>query len=200
MNSPDIDGYTLIRGDRIGAENPGGGVLTLVNKDIIYDRNGFSNRNGIELLGISVQLSNRKWLTLNNYYIPPDDPIDLSWIPLDPDSVHAGDFNGHTQLWDHIQPTDDRGEQILDWMLENNLTCLNDGTPTRINRGTGGLSTSDITLVSDSLKNKVKWSVISETTMGADHSPIVCDIKTDGIQTISNTPMRTCWKSQNINW
>ena len=35
MNPPDIDGYTLIRGDRIGAENPGGGV----NKDIIYDRN-----------------------------------------------------------------------------------------------------------------------------------------------------------------
>ena len=85
-------------------------------------------------------------------------------------------------------------------MLENNLQCLNDGTPTRINRGTGGLSTPDITFVSESLRNKAKWSVIGDNSMGSDHSPVVCEIRTEGIQTISTTPMRTRWKSNNVDW
>ena len=85
-------------------------------------------------------------------------------------------------------------------MLEQNLFCINDGSPTRINRGTGGLSTPDITCTTEGIRNSVKWTVIHETTMGSDHSPIVCEYRSRGIQTISTTPMRSRWKSKDDDW
>ena len=83
-------------------------------------------------------------------------------------------------------------------MLDNNLTCINDGSPTRINRGTEGLSVPDVTCVTDELNTKIKWSVIEETTMGSDHSPIIMEIKDGDIQTISTTPLKTRWKSKGV--
>ena len=85
-------------------------------------------------------------------------------------------------------------------MLTNNLECLNDGSPTRINRGTGGLSTPDVTCVTQDLRNKMKWNVVEETTMGSDHSPIIMELKSSGIQTISTTPLKTRWRSKDVNW
>ena len=199
-NSPDLKGYTVVRGDRIGTENPGGGLMTVIKEDTAFKFNGLSNRNGVELLGTSIHLSGKKWLTLNNLYLPPNNPIDLSWIPVEEDSIFAGDFNGHARVWDDIQPIDDRGEKIIDWMLDKNLHCLNDGSTTRINRGTAGLSTPDITCVTERIKNRAKWTVIQETTMGSDHYPIVCEYRPGGIQTISTTPMRTRWKSKDVDW
>lgn len=199
-NSPDIKGYQLYRGDRIGAENAGGGLMTVIKEGISFRKNGLRNRDGVELLGTSIHISGKKWLTLNNLYLPPNKPIDLSWIPVEQDSIFAGDFNGHARIWDNIQPTDDRGEKITDWLLEQNLFCINDGSPTRINRGTGGLSTPDITCTTEGIKNSVKWTVIHETTMGSDHSPIVCEYRPGGIQTISTTPMRSRWKSKDVDW
>ena len=119
---------------------------------------------------------------------------------MNANTIFAGDLNGHSRIWDDIQPTDGRGEQILDWMLTNNLECLNDGSPTRINRGTGGLSTPDVTCVTQDLRNKMKWNVVEETTMGSDHSPIIMELKSSGIQTISTTPLKTRWRSKDVNW
>ena len=199
-NSPVLKGYSVIRGDRIGAEFPGGGLLTVVKEDLVYKENGHCNRAGVELLSVCIHLSGKKWLTINNLYLPPKGQADLSWIPVNPDSLFAGDLNGHSKIWDDTQPTDDRGEHIVDWMLNNNLNCINDGTPTRINRGTGGLSSPDVTCVTQGLNTKMKWTVIEETTMGSDHSPIVMELKNSDIQTISTTPLKTRWKSKGVNW
>ena len=162
--------------------------------------NGHCNRDGIESLSVSIAQSKRRWLHLHNLYLPPRGDIDLSWIPVEENSIFAGDFNGHAKIWDDIQPTDDRGESIVSWMLEKNLQCLNDGSPTRINRGTGGLSTPDITCCTQSLSPKMKWAAIEETSMGSDHSPIVLELKASDIQSISTTPLRTRWKSKGVDW
>ena len=61
-------------------------------------------------------------------------------------------------------------------MLDNDLSYLNDGFPTRVNRGTAGLSTPDITFVTPSLSTKTKWNVVEETDMGSDHLPIVIEV------------------------
>ena len=34
-------------------------------------------------------------------------------------------------MWDLIQPQDQRGDEILDWILNNDLHILNDGSATR---------------------------------------------------------------------
>ena len=88
----------------------------------------------------------------------------------------------------------------MDWILQNDLTCINDGSPTRMNRGTGGMSTPDTTFVTAGLSTKTKWSVVEETNMDSDHLPIVIEVKKGDIQTIDTTPFRTRWKSRNVDW
>ena len=198
--SPSIPGYTVIRGDRKGSEYPGGGLLTLVKGNIGYKVNHHSQRGTVELLSVAIHQSGKKWLTVNNTYIPPKGEVDLSWIPVEPNSITAGDFNGHSQIWDDSQPCDSRGNQIVDWLLDNNLTCMNDGSPTRMNPGTGGMSALDITLVTPGLNTKMQWNVIDETDMGSDHLPIVFEINDGDVQTIDTTPYRTRWKSKNVDW
>jgi len=199
-SSPVLKDFSVVRGDRKGAAHHGGGLLTYISKELTFKENGHSQRGVVELLSVSIHQSGTKWITINNLYIPPRDQADLSWIPVQSNSVYAGDFNGHSQIWDEIQPTDTRGEQILDWVLENDLQCMNDGSPTRLNPGTGGFSTPDVTLVTPELGTKTKWTVIEETAMGSDHSPIVIEIKDGDIQTISTTPFRTKWKAKNVDY
>jgi len=167
--TPIIKGYAAVRGDRKGAEYPGGGLLTYIKENVVFKSNGHCQRDAIELLSVSVKTTSRKWLTINNLYIP-NGTMDLSWIPVKDNTIFAGDFNGHSQIWDEFQPSDNRGEMIIDWVLDNDLACLNDGSHTRVNRGTGGLSTPDITFVTPGLNTKSKWTTIEETDMGSDHT------------------------------
>ena len=199
-STPVIKGYAAVRGDRKGAAFPGGGLIIYIKDDIVFKSNGHCQRDAVELLSISVQRKSKKWLTINNMYIPPKAEMDLSWIPIKGDTIIAGDFNGHSRLWDDHQPCDSRGEKIIDWMLEKDLTCINDGSHTRVNRGTGGLSTPDTTFVTTGLNTKSKWSAIDETDMDSDHLPIVVEIKKSDIQTISTMPFRTRWKTKNVDW
>ena len=68
--TPFIKGYAAVRGDRKGAEYPGGGLIIYIKEDIVFKRNGHSQRHDVELLSISVKSSARKWLNINNIYIP----------------------------------------------------------------------------------------------------------------------------------
>ena len=52
-------------------------------------------------------------VNLTNVYCPPDTSLafanetlrlETDNIPVDPDSIIAGDFNAHSILWDEIQP------------------------------------------------------------------------------------------------
>ena len=58
----------------------------------------------------------------------------LSQLPTENSCFLAGDFNGHSALWDTVQPIDSRGERIEEWIADNNLICSNDGTSTCTNR------------------------------------------------------------------
>ena len=133
-------------------------------------------------------------------YCPGKDELDQSWIPVDNNSIFAGDFNGHSQIGDHIQPTDDRGEKIVDWVIQHELQCVNDRSTTRINRAIGGLSTPDITFVTRGLQTKTKWTTVKDTSMGSDYQPIIIELHKQDIQTISTTPMRSRWKSKEVDW
>ena len=51
--------------------------------------------------------------------------------------IVAGDFNGHSEVWDDHFKGDERGEDILSWATEFNMTILNNGSPTRLDPSTG---------------------------------------------------------------
>ena len=88
----------------------------------------------------------------------------------DNNRIVAGDVNAHSHVWDPHQPEDAQGHRIEDWIQGANMTCLNDGAPTRVNPATGGRSAPDVTLVSASLSGSAEWSTASN--MGSDHLPI----------------------------
>ena len=65
---------------------------------------GQCQRDNIETQSIAVQTTNKKWITITNMYCPPDGELDLSWIPIKGDTIIAGDFNGHSKIWNDFQP------------------------------------------------------------------------------------------------
>ena len=82
-----------------------------------------------------------------------------------------GDFNGHSPMWNGVQPEDERGDAMVDWVTDKHLSILNDGSATRVNRETDDGSTPDVTLCGSEWNGKVSWSV-GEPIGSSDHLPI----------------------------
>ncbi len=70
-----------------------------------------------------------------------------------------------------------RGELVEDWLLSQNASILNNGTATCVNRGTGGLSTLDVTTVSNACSTGTEWTVGEDH--GSDHLSITPTIRCD---------------------
>ena len=51
--------------------------------------------------------------------------MDLSFIYVMNSTIHASEFNGKSMLWGYVQQCDDKGYEIVDWMLETNLVYKN---------------------------------------------------------------------------
>ena len=120
-------------------------------------------------------MTQRTWLAISNLYISPLGNVGFSTeMRLDAASTNgivAGDFNGHNELWDEYVRPDARGEDILTWANEHNLSILNDGSFTRIDPSDGSLSTPDITLADPKWASKCEWGV-GECIGTSAHLPI----------------------------
>ena len=84
-------------------------------------------------------------------------------------------FQGHSQLWDALQPSDSRGYKILDWILNSHLHILNDGSATQTSRITGNVSTPYISLCGSNLLVKTFYK-LTESIGSSDHFPVVIEI------------------------
>ena len=78
-------------------------------------------------------------------------------------------------MWDPIQPQDQRGDKILDWILDNDLNILNDGCATRTSRITGNNITSDISLCGSNWLAKTSWR-LAEPIDNSDHLTIIIEL------------------------
>ena len=146
--APVILGYKFIRSDRIGAN--GGGLATLVKKNISYEEVKRTQKGGTENLEIRVKMTRKTWLSISNVYISPIGNVGFS-TEMRTDTIStnrlvAGDFNGHSEVWDDHVKGDERGEDILSWVTEFNMTILNNGSPTRLDPSTGSPSSPDVSL------------------------------------------------------
>ena len=128
----------------------GGGLLLFIPTDIVFKKLPFFEKADMEILSICIKATKLSWLDLHNVYLPntstQHNSFDPSLIKPGPSSLILGDLNGHSQMWDPIQPQDQRGNEILDWILDNDLHILNDGSATRTSRITGNDSTPNISL------------------------------------------------------
>jgi len=113
-------------------------------------------------------------------------------------SLICSDFNGHSQMWDQLQPLDPRGGEIEDWIIDKELGILNGETPTRLNKNTGNWSTPDLTLCGTAWSGRHNWAVLDDIG-GSDHMPILITLQTK----VNYQPVlgrRPRWKSKGVDW
>ena len=112
----------------------GGGLLLFIRTNIVFEKLHSFEKAGKEILSIRIKATKSSWLDLYNAYLPNTstqrNSFDSSIIKPGPSSLLLGNLNGHSQMWDPIQPQDQRGDKILDWILDNDLHILNDGSAT----------------------------------------------------------------------
>ncbi len=147
--TPSFPGFCAIRAYR-PTNQRGGGLLTLIRDDLVFQKIGEEYSPPLERLTVQVQLSRRKWATIHNIYAATirsagiTDRLDFARLQMGHLTFLGGDLNTHSPLWDTNQPSDARGEQLEDWIIAHSASVLNDGTTTLLNRATGGLSSPDV--------------------------------------------------------
>ena len=74
--------------------------------------------------------------------------------------IIVGDFNSHNTLWGSVN-TDSNGHLIENFIIQNDMVVLNDGSGTRMDPHSGKTSCLDLSLTSSSLANKCEWKVLT---------------------------------------
>ena len=89
----------------------------------------------METSPIRFHTSKSLWIEVYNIYIfnnlTQETNFDPNLINPSPDFVIIGDFNGHYNLWDHVQPPDTQGDKITYCFINNDIHVLKDGSATR---------------------------------------------------------------------
>ncbi|KAJ8953472.1 hypothetical protein NQ318_023593 [Aromia moschata] len=90
------------------------------------------------------------------------------------EAIIAGYFNGRAPKWG-MEDTDKRGQLILEWMAQQGLNVLNEGTTHTFNREGKG-SIPGITMSTEGVTKDIrKWRVAEEETL-SDHQYIIFEI------------------------
>ena len=219
--TPHIDGYSTIRLDRV-SKNGGGGILSYIRDTLVFERVQEASKNGTESSIFRVKMGKRKWASICNIYCPPvrshssaqSVRLNLDAIPHSKESIILGDFNAHCHLWDPFQPQDNRGEKLLNWTLDHDMTIMNDGSHTRINTKaryddpnnmsqtftspTQGKSSPDVSICGSTWSSKFSWTTV-ESIGSSDHSPICVSINAE-VKHGSVFKGRTAWRTSGVDW
>jgi ribonuclease HI len=214
MSTPQLDGFTAIRRDRQDG-NIGGGLVTYVSRKLAFDFQEAEQRctppGGCETLCLKLKVGPRRWLRLMNCYEPPrrtgapneapaatDGSCGLEGLPFDSSTFIGGDLNAHSPLWDAEQPADARGEAIEDWLMRHDAACVNDGSPTRINPATGGLSSPDVSICHPSWLARCQWMPLDE--LGSDHRPILWTVAVAAEGLLPVEAHRSKWRRNGVDF
>ncbi|KAH8612762.1 putative Endonuclease reverse transcriptase [Trypanosoma vivax] len=106
-----------------------------------------------ETAAVALRFSANVSLTITSAHFPrkayvSSELLDTLLGASGPLVVGAG-VNSHHVLWDPFRPSDDEGECIVGWCVENGLSIANTGSTTRRQPGMTALSSPDITLRRD---------------------------------------------------
>lgn len=207
--TPKLPGFAVARRDRPSGPK-GGGLLTYVRKDLPF-REVAAYQEGsvvgtLEALAVEILTGRRQRYTLVNLYAPPvrrsgaehqGGGANLDALVVSAHHFYGGDLNGHSALWDSHQPSDEAGERVEEWLMSNGLISLNDGTATRVNRGTGGLSAPDVSVAHSSLVARSDWSTLEP--LDSDHLPILSELGLT-VQVLAEEQPRLRWNWRKADW
>ena len=109
-----------------------------------------------------------------------------------------GDFNSHNRLWEfHCNRNDDNSLEIINFLTDNDLTILNDGTNTRHDIQTDKFTAIDLTFTNPTIGIRSNWTVHNDL-IGSDHFPIITEIEFKyQFNQYTHTPK---WKLDKTDW
>ncbi|CCD21457.1 hypothetical protein, conserved, partial [Trypanosoma vivax Y486] len=170
-----IGGY-----QRVGqARTPHGGGVSILVRDAVGVEAGVLEKKVPERSAVRLRFSANVGLTITSAYFHRK--ADVSGESLDTllgargPLVVGADVNSHHVLWDPLRPSDDKGECIVDWCVQNGLPIGNAGSATRRQPGTAAPSSPDIALCRDcEISN---WK--STLSPDSDHYWITFDVFVD---------------------
>ena len=196
--TPSIEGYATIRKNQNNIF--GGGLLLFIRTDIVFEKLHSFEKAGMEIQSIHIKATKSSWLDIYNVYLPNTATQHTSFHPSlikpGPSSLFLSDLNGHSQMLDPIQPQDQRGDEILDWILVNDL--LNDGSATRTSRITRNDSTPDISLCGSNWSAKSSWR-LAEPIGNSDNLPIIIELN-HKICYKPVIPRSARWRRNGVDW
>ncbi len=189
-----IRGYTafnLIRRD-IGGRSCGG-VSVLVRDGIPHGECPLNTT----LQAKAVIISTPKTITICSLYLPPSENLNMLLLSqlvdqLPKPFIICGDFNGHSITWG-CDSNNSRGNKIDDFITNNDLCLLNDGSFTYLHPGSGSYTAIDLSLCSPDLLLDLNFKVEADS-FGSDHFPIILEI---GISLPDTLPR---WNFKRADW
>ena len=127
----------------------------------------------------TVTISTSKTITICSLYLPPSENLNIVLLTrliaqLPTPFVICGDFNGHSVTWG-CDKNNSRGDRIDDFITDNNVSLLNDGSYTYLHPATGTFTAIDLSLCSPDILMEIDFMVESDS-YGSDHFPIVLKI------------------------
>lgn len=135
---------------------------------------------------IKVKDGNRE-VCIVSIYIPPKDNIEeyisklerLCNINREDEKIIGGDFNAKSSLW-YSKSTDDKGELIEEFIVNNNLIVLNKEGEKYTYDSIHGQDNIDITLVTEGIENKSRgWNVEEGIS---DHNIISWEVGMEAVE------------------
>lgn len=170
---PTIRGYTIFDNPRITSN--GGGTTIYVNNNYIFScTSAFINNmdSCIEGNSVTVTLASLE-IVISNLYLPPNCTVNKSMlenIKVHENHLLLGDFNAKNVLWGSPS-TDSRGRFVEEFLNNNHLVCLNDGSGTHLNHD-GSVSHLDLALGKGRIPDLADFLVLNDS-WGSDHFPVI---------------------------
>ncbi|CCD19996.1 hypothetical protein, conserved in T.vivax [Trypanosoma vivax Y486] len=147
--APTLGGY-----QHVGqARTPHGGGASILVRDGVGVEVGVLEKKVPERAAVTLRFSANASLTIASAYFPrragvSSESLDTLLGASGP-LVAGADVNSHHVLWDPLCPSDDKGEDIVDWCVRNDPLITNTESAARRQPSTPALSSLDITLCRD---------------------------------------------------
>ena len=112
--------------------------------------------------------------TICNLYLPPSQTVTIDILndlfsQLPKPCLILGDFNAYSVAWG-CNTTNPRGRSVEQFIDQNNLILLNNGSPTHPNQNTD--TAIDLSFSSPAISQDFEWKTLP-STLDSDHFPII---------------------------
>lgn len=149
-------------------------------------------------VGVEVAVAGKSYTIITLY--SPESTLDLLPLhnflqTLNTPVIITGDFNSHNTVWGS-RKTDTKGRILMEFIEEENLVLLNDGSGTRIGQN-AVLSPLDLTFISPTICANSEWSVATDAC-GSDHFPTIT--KFHALASLPPNEQTDRWCTRRADW